>query len=361
MPEKKPQSIPFQQVIAALLDHEHPLPASYFHRFSDLDKKNVEELKRVWPRISDERRLRLLEDLEELAETDTLVNFDALSRMALNDTDPRVRVMATRLLWECEEASLIPIFIRQMTEDSDEIVRAASATALGLFVYLGELEEISPKQLEQVENALLDVLKGSDQPIVRRRALESLGFSSRPEVIGLIENAYKRGEAEWEASALFAMGRSANERWEKAVMASLKDEVDDVRLEAIRAAGLLGLEAAHPTLIEMIKEITVLDEMQMAAVWSLTQIGGRDVRDRLEDLHEAMVEEGDADFIEQALENLEFTEDMASLGMFDFGLDEEEEDSLILDDELPDDEKPEDANGSKKSAKDQKGNKKHRS
>ena len=47
-------------------------------------------------------------------------------------------------------------------------------------------------------------------------ALESLGYSSRPDVIKLIESALQRTESEWQASALTAIGRSADERWEDA-------------------------------------------------------------------------------------------------------------------------------------------------
>jgi hypothetical protein len=42
-----------------------------------------------------------------------------------------------------------------MEEDEDEQVRAAAAKALGLYVYLGEIEEISADDHHLVEDSLL--------------------------------------------------------------------------------------------------------------------------------------------------------------------------------------------------------------
>ena len=54
--------------------------------------------------------------------------------------------------------------------------RAAAAGALGRYVFAGEIEEISAQELREIEDLLLEVLN-SDQPkVVRRYALEALGF-----------------------------------------------------------------------------------------------------------------------------------------------------------------------------------------
>jgi HEAT repeat protein len=96
------------------------------------------------------------------------------------------------------------IFIRLMATDSDSEVRAASASALGRFVYAGELEEISHPTLKNIEDVLLATVNGSDAPEVRRSALESLGYSSRDEVPVLVEKAFASDDKYWKASSLFA-------------------------------------------------------------------------------------------------------------------------------------------------------------
>ncbi|MCE1255604.1 MAG: hypothetical protein LWX83_18895, partial [Anaerolineae bacterium] len=74
--------IPFDQVIAALLDNNKSFSPTYLHRFSDLSPADVKELKKVWLNVDTDRRASLLSDLEDLNNNDTLVFFDEVSRIA---------------------------------------------------------------------------------------------------------------------------------------------------------------------------------------------------------------------------------------------------------------------------------------
>ena len=87
------------------------------------------------------------------------------------------------------------------------------------------------------------MLSGEDESPVRRRSLEALGFSSRDDVPVLIESAYNRQDPDWKASAIFAMGRSSDERWADQVLRSLVSENRSVRLAAVQASGELSLNA----------------------------------------------------------------------------------------------------------------------
>ncbi|MDR3578292.1 MAG: HEAT repeat domain-containing protein [Anaerolineaceae bacterium] len=331
MPKAK-KNVPFNQVITALLDNNSPFSPTYLHRFSDITPEDLTELKKAWPQVTSDRRAAVLEDLEELAESDTLVNFDDFSRSVLDDANPRARAAAIRLLWECEDTRLVPTFIRLMEKDDDLVVRASAATALGLFIYLGELEEISDTVLKKVEESLLTTVASQEPALVRRRALESLGFSSRPEVPAIIEKAYDDGDKEWQASALFAMGRSADSRWERPVLDKLEDTETDVQLEAVRAAGALELESARQDLLELLASDTETDEeITAAAIWSLSQIGGGNVRDALEALLDHTDDDDLAEYIEQALDNLNFTEEFPEFSMLDFDPQEKDKLDQIID------------------------------
>lgn len=325
-------NVPFNHIISALLDDSTPFPPKYLHRFSDISPKELAQLKQSWSQIHPARRISLMEDLEELAEADTLVSFDDLSVFALNDSEPRVRAAAIRLLWESESPRLIPNFISMLKKDDDLTVRASAAAALGLFVYLGELEEIPEEAFHQVEDCLLEVATGSEAPLVRRRALESLGYSSRPEVPPLIRNAYQTQDTEWLASALFAMGRSADKMWEKEVLKMLRHPARDVQEEAIRAAGQLELASTREPLLELLEDAEDLsEEVRTAAIWSLSQIGGTNVRDTLEELLDASEDEDEAEFLEQALENLEFTDGFQFFDLFEVGERDEDDLDQIID------------------------------
>jgi hypothetical protein len=343
--ENKP--ISFDQVVTALLDMSVPFPATYLHQFSDMTSADLKQIAAAWPKVPADRRAALLEDLEGIAEADTLVNFDEISRMALQDSDPRARSVAIRLLWECEDSHLVPTFLKMMQSDSDENVRAAAATALGLFVYMGELEEIPEAMLHTIEDSLIQTIQGTDTPFVRRHALESLGYSGRPEVNGLIKTAFAQKSDEWKSSALFAMGRSADSVWEKQIMQMIRHPSPLVQLEAVRAAGSLALAAARPYLLKMLKKREEMDEDIFAAtIWSLSQIGGEEVQQALETLHENTEDDDEIELLENALDNLEFTNGMPLFDILDVDVEDEEDLDTIIeleeeasdeDEEAPDD------------------------
>jgi HEAT repeat protein len=328
---KKP-SVTFKEVTTALLDNSRPFSPRYLHHFSDISSSDLEDLKKIWLQVNLDRRVALLEDLEELAEADTVLYFEDVAHLALSDPDGRVRATAIRLMWESDNVRLVPVFTKMMLEDKEEIVRAQAASALGLFVYIGEMEAIASFSHRKIEDDLLKVLSGTDTPIVRRRALESLGFSSREEAPAVFRKAYDDGDTQWLASALFAMGRSADEQWEESILKNLNHSDPDVQVEAIRAAGQLELDSAREPLLKMIEEGEGLDvDLRAAAIWSLSQIGGEGVREALDRLYDDTEDESEAEYIEDALDNLSFTDGVADLGMLGFPVDEEDRLNTIID------------------------------
>jgi HEAT repeat protein len=317
--------IPFQKVMDALLDESTDIPHRYLAEFSDILPSALKSLLGIWPRVGLRRKLLLLDELNALANVDTLVSFDDIGRAFLNDDEPQVRLRAMRLLVECEDTKLVPIYIDMLTKDSDSIVRAEAATMLGIFVQLGEFDDIPDDLHHQVEDVLLEVLNSDDDPSIRRHALEGLGFSSRTEVPVLIESSFKRQDPEWQASAIFAMGRSNDERWTDEVLRAMVSVDRRIRLAAVQASGELGLALARPLLLRLLEDED--DEIIAgAAIWSLSQIGGEDVRLYLQNLLDKLEDDDDqAAFLEEALDNLAFTEDMAGFDLLAFDADELDE------------------------------------
>ena len=314
-------STSFQSVLDALLSGKE-FPRRYLQEFSDIGTLELKTLLDVWPRVKPSRKLTLLEELDALAETDTLVSFDDVARALLTDPEPEVRTRAIRLLDEYEDPKVVPSYLDMLKNDPDLNVRIEAANALHLFVDLGELEEIPANIYHQVEDALLASAASEDNVRVRRAALESLGYSSRPEVTTLIDSAFHREDPAWQASSLVAMGRSADERWTDAVTRSLVHVDDRIRTAAVQAAGELSLQAARPILLKMLSEeedATILS----AVIWSLSQIGGEDVRTYLENLLDQLEDEEQIAFLEEALDNLAFTEDLDRFDLLAFDPDDE--------------------------------------
>jgi HEAT repeat protein len=315
-------STSFQSVLDALVSDRKEFPRRYLQEFSDIGALELKSVLDVWPRVKPSRKLTLLEELDALAEADTLVSFDDFARALLTDPEAEVRSRAIRLLDEYEDPKIVPSYLDMLKNDPDVNVRTEAANALNLFVDLGELEEIPASIYHQVEDALLASAHSEDDVRVRRAALESLGYSSRPEVATLIESAFQRADPAWQTSALIAMGRSADERWSDQVTRSLIHVDDRIRKAAVEAAGLLSLPAARPILLRMLgeeEEATILS----AVIWSLSQIGGEDVRTYLESLMDQLEDDEQIEFLEEALDNLAFTEDLDRFDLLAFDPDDE--------------------------------------
>jgi HEAT repeat protein len=328
------EPISFQKVLDSLQSDGRDFPRRYLQEFSDIGTLELKILLDIWPRVALSRKLTLLEDLIALADTDTLVSFDDFARALLTDPDPQVRTRSIRLLNECEATDLIPSYLDMLKNDPDVTVRAEAARILNLYVDLGELEEIPDTLYHQVEDALLASAASEDDARVRRAALESLGYSSRTEVVTLIESAFHREDPSWKASALTAMGRSADERWSDSITRSMVNEDDRIRKSAVQAAGELSLKSARPLLLKMLGEEED-DTVLSAIIWSLSQIGGEDVRTYLENLLDQVEDEEQIAFLEEALDNLAFTEDLDRFDLLSFDPD----DNLVELEEDEDEEK----------------------
>ncbi len=308
--------VPFQIVLDALLDESKPFPAKYLHRFSDIETGDLQDLLKVWPRILLRRKHALLEDLEDLTETDTLLSFEDLARSLLEDVDPQIRIGAIRLLWECDDKNLVPVYLSMLKNDNNDEVQAAAANALGQYVYLGELDKLPASTKAEVEEQLLAVVKSRKNLQVRRRSLESLGYSGHKEVVPLIESAYHEDNPEWVASALFAMGRSCDDRWKKAIVSKLRSPYEDIRSEASHAAGELGIGSARSVLLDMLEDEEDL-LVRRELILALSKIGGEGVRAKLEELLEIEEDDEETDFIEESLDNLSLTEEMDNFDLID--------------------------------------------
>jgi len=316
-------STSLKTVLDALLSDRPDFPRRHLQEFSDMGPQEIKTVLEVWPRVKPGKKLTLLEELDTLAEVDTLVSFDEFARALLSDPEPDVRTRAIRLLDECEDTKLVPPYLDMLKNDPNTDIRVEAANALSLFVDLGELEEIPEQVYHEVEDALLAAAASEDESRVRRTALESLGYSSRSEVTTLIDSAFHRSDPAWQASALVAMGRSADNRWDEEVTHSLVHENDDIRKAAVQAAGQLSLQSARPLLLQMLGEEEDADVLS-AIIWSLSQIGGEDVRTYLESLLDALEEEDDQiAFLEEALDNLAFTEDLDRFDLLAFDPDDE--------------------------------------
>ena len=316
----------FNSVLDSLIDVGQAFPPKLWNQFSDLTGDDIKLLKEKWGLVDVQRKVTLLQDLASLMDYDFQVSFDRFAKFCLNDDEPLVRANAIRLLSEYDDADMIDPMLDILANDADEEVQAMAATMLGNYVYLGELEELSEADKVRVEDALLHMIDESVAVILQRRALEAVSFSSREEVAPLILAAYEKVEKDWKVTALFSMGRSANQQWAPYILRNLESDEPDILFEAIQAAGEMYLEAALPKISQIAEQGEELDQLvRMAIARALENIGGAESIAILTKMLEWAVDDEEADVIEQAIEYASFTNAVKMPSMFNFEMDEIDE------------------------------------
>jgi HEAT repeat protein len=317
------ETISFQNVLDHLLDSKKDIPQSHLKLYSDLDPKSLRLFLDIWPSVKPTRKLFLLNDLLSHLDTDNIVSYEGIGRALLDDADGEVRARAIRLLAESDDPKLASTLIDIFLNDADLAPRMEATTLLGEFILLGELEKLKEELQSKIEDALIFVIRSEDNPDLRKRALEALSYSSRPEIAALIKSAFERADPTWVASALRAMGRSHDERWNEDVVSMLLNDDPRIRFAAVEAAGELGIEEAGAILLQMLEDEEEDDNVATAAIWSLSQIGGDETRIYLVNLIEKTEDEDLIEYLEDALENLDFNEELNKFDLL--SLDEEDE------------------------------------
>jgi HEAT repeat protein len=211
----------------------------------------------------------------------------------LADKDDDVRAEAAGAVWEHSEApGLVARALELATKDGSPRVRAKALTALGRVLYEGSVagaEEpgYTPDALlgeppldvfRKVRGELLSAAKDEKRGLDERRfALEGLGFLGDDAEIGtLIESFWKRSEPAARLSAVFAMGRSGDARWAGPIREALGAPADEIRLQAIWAAGEAEVQPAREALVALAKSAHRLEE-RIAAIEALARLGGEPV------------------------------------------------------------------------------------
>lgn len=272
----------YEQVLLHVGNSGERLNTRHLYALSGMNREELALFQSVWPNIEASRRRLVMRNLVELAEHSFEVNFDPIFLLAMGDEDSEVRMAAVDGLWENEDQALIGPLVHLLRADESPGVRASAAMALGRFVLLGELEEIDRAPAMLAEEALLEALRQAGEEVeVRRRSIESIGYSSASGVREIIEAAYYDDDERMQASALFAMGRSVDPYWYKLLYQELDNPNPELRFEAARACG----ELEAPLAVSRLARMSLDDpdrEVQEAAVWALGRIGGREAREALE-------------------------------------------------------------------------------
>ncbi|HEX9117872.1 MAG TPA: HEAT repeat domain-containing protein [Anaerolineae bacterium] len=303
-------------VLDRLADDSEPVRQIDLAGLSDIPRGQVATFHAAWNGLSPERRLEVAQALVEGAEANIHLNFYLVLRELLADGDAQVRKLAIEGLWEDNRTNLVAPLANLVAGDPSVDVRAAAAISLGRFVMLGSLGEINEAAAEQAEAALRSAWnRRSEVTEVRRRALEGLAYSEGADVRQMIQVAYYDEDDLLRQSAVYAMGRSADRRWAKNVLAELDSSEVAMRFEATVAAGELGLASAVDPLIRRLDDPD--GSVRSAAATALGEIGGPAARRALRAAARTD-DEGLAEAAQAALDELNFSSGAVDQPMFEF-------------------------------------------
>ncbi|MDM8529112.1 HEAT repeat domain-containing protein [Anaerolineales bacterium HSG24] len=313
--------INFNQILDQLTSRPQLKLAEVYH-LSKMSRPQWETFQIQWPTIPVSRRQEIMRAMVEISESNFEVDFSPIFFISLSDTDSKVRTAAIQGLWESHDPVLVKLFGQILGHDEAVMTRAAAAIALGQFIYYGEVEEIDPTIAKLAKQKLQETINNTKEDVeVRRRAVESIAFSSAEKVCKIIEAAYYDEDDLMQVSAVFAMGRNADSRWIPRVLEELDNPSPALRFEAARACGELESIDALPKLISILHNDPDI-EVQEVIVATLGQIGGSVARDALETClewdNEAIVTAA-----EEALEELAVFNESLRL----FNMDEMDDDS----------------------------------
>ncbi len=275
---------------------------------ADLNRADAELLAQRWSALGEQTRIAVARKMLELAENRVDLHFGRALRLMLDDPSATVRQLAVAALWEDEGTDLPGRLLAIIASDPSQDVVAQAIQSLASTSERVAMNETDPDQARRVADILLGTADDvSLAPTVRRRALEVGAVCGEVRrVTNLIEHFYAADEPGFQASAIYAMGRTADRRWLPLIVAGLSSDDAELRFEAARAAGELGDSSVLPSLIELAADED--PEVRQAAIGAIGQIGGRAGVRALEHLA-ANAGESDAEAIEEARLETETTVD----------------------------------------------------
>ncbi|GEM_PF-5044276 len=249
------------------------------------------------------RRDATLAEIEALR-ADLDVKDEEAERLLLEwmgNADPEVRVAAVQAVWEYYFLpSVLDRALALVRSDPDPRVAQAALVALGRVIQEGIIDDvedtpiealsaeldIDPKVYWKVREFLLAAVQDEAIPVeVRRFALESIGYAgTRADVAALLFEWYGMVEPSARRSAIFAMGLSGCSEYARQIARHLEDEDPEMRLVAIRAAGLGRVHGTRDAVLDASRDKD--PRVRLAAAEALGGFGGDEVLNRLEELQD---------------------------------------------------------------------------
>lgn len=294
----------FEEALEAI--QEDSLEPVVLTGFSDITRKQIHELRRVWIGIGEEEaRGTIADHVVALALDDVRLDFMRFFRVLLDDPSPRVRQIAAAGLEPYDDPALIEPLVQVAQGDPSEDVRLAAIETLGSFAMLAEFEMLERKDQMGLRKALMglatdDSLDGK----LRAAALVSAASDSEtPRVREVIAGHYQAGDSDLRLGALRAMGRAYAPEWLAILEGALRSSDPDERQAAVQSLSQYGDESVVPMLTLVAREDLEMP-VRLEAIAALGTQGGRAALHSLNTLRE-YVSDDEIEAVDAAIAEVE--------------------------------------------------------
>ena len=262
-----------KQILEEMVHEDRIVKPSSLSQLSGLSSSDVGLISTIWEKFNPNLRIEFLKLMLGMAEENVELNFNPVFKLALKDDSPEVRETAIMGLWECEERSLLSIYINLLQGDPSEEVRSAAALGLRKFVILAESNKLLTSDTTRVRETLMGIVNSSTESLdVKRRAIEALSPFSDESIKELIRWAYQHESPKMRESAVFSMGFNSDPTWVPIVINEFSNSDPAMRYEAVCASGRIGEEIVIPQLVTLLEDDDL--QVRLSTITALGFIGG---------------------------------------------------------------------------------------
>ena len=306
----------FDDVLKMVREHPENVFSRFARMLSDLSAERTAKLRSVLTEMSADTRRTFFSGMHETFPIAFEYNFAPIAEIGLDDPDGDIRAMSINTLSLEDSREIGSRVLRSAEEDPAERAQIAAIDVLGQYMLSEVLDEPIPVAGDKLHKALERLIEHKT-PAIRRAAIISYAVSETKRVNELISGYLAGNDRDELVTALRAVSLSMNESFAKSVLELINHDDDDVRLEAIRAAGVLQLKEALPALYEILSRFdSITPELLVTAANATAEIGDESSIDVLETLGEAVVDMDEE--VTEAIDDAIDTLNMAiQMGPFD--------------------------------------------
>ncbi len=148
-----------------------------------------------------------------------------------------------------------------------------------------DISTISPEKCREILQALESLYRQEDRPkLVRRRCLEAAARGPLTWQPKAVRECAKSEDSEWLTTAMFCMGYIAG--FDEEILAALNSDDENVKSEALRAAGHQNLQKAGKTLAAVASDPHAAKPLRLAAIEALATVAPPNSLDLLNELYD---------------------------------------------------------------------------